>query len=83
MFATADDLFGGNPQTSDAVTVFSDLVRTHYGLAKTPAANPKMVALEPTCRRFQGLEAHGSPEIRTQDQSVKSQMGKTQNPGNH
>jgi hypothetical protein len=71
---TSARLLGGTPQTFDAISAFSSLSRSQTGQSKKPASSLKSVSETGKTLLSQGKKTYGSPEIRTQDQSVKSQL---------
>jgi hypothetical protein len=63
-----------NPQTFGAIGAFSSLSRSQTGQSKKPASSLKSVGATGKTLLSQGKITYGSPEIRTQDQSVKSRV---------
>ena len=61
-------------QGNDTTTVFGDLVRSHFDRLRSPLQTLKPLAPQGLALAVQTISKNGSSEIRTQDQSVKSQL---------
>ena len=67
-------------QGNDTTTVFGDLVRSHFDRLRSPLQTLKPLAPQGLALAVQTISKNGSSEIRTQDQSVKSQLDIAETP---